>query len=313
MEKFLLAEFGSKRHYASIIQNPVQLLTEHIHDYYELTLIPSGSGMHHVNGHHEVLTTGCLSFIRPDDCHYYEPLTKNFHIINVIVPSDTIHSLFSYLGDGFEASRLLDAPLPPTVRMSLSTFQAVENELRQLILYKNLLGRKADALFHTTLLNLITRHFPMTFVHNRTNVPVWLQWLVLEMFKPEHYVEGVSAMPRLTGKTKEHICRSCHKHLGLTPTQLINDIRLRQAARRLVETPDPIIDICIETGFESLSNFYHIFKKTYGISPKAFRRLQNSSLIHEYTIVDSIFPQSIPTGETPKILSGGQTRSPAPI
>lgn len=302
MQKFQLAEFGSKRHYASVIENPKQLLIEHIHDYYELTLIPSGTCVHHVNGHAIPLETGCMSFIRPNDCHYYEPLTKNFRIINVIVPVPTIESLFAFLGDGFEASRLIEAERPPTIKMSMSTFSAVENEFKQLILYKNLLGRKADALFHTTLLNLITRQFPMTLVHNRTVVPMWLQWLVLEMYKKEHYVEGVSVMPRLSGKTQEHICRSCKKHLGLSPTRLINDIRLRNAARCLIDTSDAIIDICVDSGFESLSGFYHLFKQTFGMSPKAFRVRNDLSLVREYSVVDSIFPSALPTGETPMSL-----------
>ncbi|MDR3050373.1 MAG: AraC family transcriptional regulator [Oscillospiraceae bacterium] len=303
MEKFLIAEFEAKRQYASIIENPVQLRMEHIHDFFELTLVHSGSCAHHVNGEKISLRTAMMTFIRPSDCHYFDPLTPGFKIINVTIPQPTIQAMFAYLGNGFEPGRLLNAPLPPTVEMAYTDFQAVQNELRQLILYKKLLGHKADAFFHATLLNLITRHFPMALAHNRTNTPVWLQWLVLEMYKKNNYVEGLPAMQRLSGKTNEHLCRSCAKHLGLSPTQVVNDIRLRQAARILVETDEKIIDICGETGFDSLSNFYHLFKKAYGHSPKAFRTLKDPSLICEYTIVDAIFPQTLPTADPPKAIA----------
>ena len=33
-----------------------------------------------------------------------------------------------------------------------------------------------------------------------------------------------------------------------------------------------IIDIALESGFENLSTFYHLFKKNKGISPKQYRK-----------------------------------------
>jgi AraC family cel operon transcriptional repressor len=302
--KYSLKDFGYHRNYASIIDNPVQLLTEHTHDYFELTLVRSGSCVHHSNGTKQTLNTACLSFIRPSDCHYYQPLTPGFQIINVCIPGDTISSLFEYLGNGFEPSRLLNAPVAPTIQITMTDFEAVQNELKQLILYKKLLGQKADALFHITLMNIITRHFPMTLAYNHTNVPLWLQWLILEMFKKENYVEGLPAMYRLTNKTQEHICRSCRKYLKLSPSQLINDIRLRQSAHMLINTDEKIIDICHESGFDNLSNFYHLFKKTYGISPRQFRMLKDPTRVQENTIASAIFPDTLPMGDPPPGIAG---------
>lgn len=299
MIKYSLSDFGFHRNYASIIDNPVQLLTEHTHDYFELTLVRSGSCVHHINGTKQNLSTACLSFIRPSDCHYYQPLTPGFAIINVCIPRDTISSLFEYLGNGFEPSRLLNAPTAPTIQITMNEFEAVQNELKQLILYKKLLGQKADALFHITLMNIITRHFPMTLAYNHTNVPLWLQWLILEMFKKENYVEGLPAMYRLSNKTQEHICRSCRKYLKLSPSQLINDIRLRQSAHMLINTGDKIIDICHESGFDNLSNFYHLFKKTYGMSPRQFRILKDPTRVQENAIASAIFPDTLPIGDPP--------------
>lgn len=304
MIKYFLSDFGPHRNYASIIDNPVQLLTEHTHDYFELTLVRSGSCIHHINGTRQALNTACLSFIRPGDCHCYQPLTPGFAIINVCVPRETIKNLFEYLGNGFEPGRLLSAPSAPTIQISMTDFEAVQNELKQLILYKKLLGQKADALFHITLMNIITRHFPMTLAYNHTNVPLWLQWLILEMFKKENYMEGLPAMHRLSNKTQEHICRSCRKYLKLSPSQLINDIRLRQSAHRLVNTQDKIIDICHDSGFDSLSNFYHLFGKTYGMSPRQFRMLKDPARIQENAIASAIFPDTLPMGDPPPGIAG---------
>lgn len=299
MLTYTLNEFiGNHSHYASIIENPEQLLTAHTHDYYELTLVNSGSCIHHINGVTERLHTACFCLIRPHDYHWYEPSTHNFQLINVIVPPATINALFAYLGNGFEPSRLLDTPMPPSTQMSMQEFQSVQNEFKQLMLYKSLLGKKADALFHITILNLITRQFPMTLAHTHTNVPFWLQWLLLEMQKKENYVEGLSAMWRIVDKSPEHICRSCRKYFHQSPTQLINAIRLREAAIMLQDEEKNIIDICHETGFNNLSNFYHLFKKEFGCSPKRYR--ENPSKVALQTNYNTlIFPNALPVASPP--------------
>ncbi len=304
MLTYTLSEFTNNRqHYASIIENPEQLLTAHTHDYFELTLVRSGACIHHINGDEIPLQTAVLSLIRPQDYHWYEPSTHNFQLINVIVPRTTINAMFAYLGNGFESSRLLDTPLPPTTQMSMSDFQSVQNELKQLILYKNVLGQKADALFHITILNIITRQFPMTLAHTHTDVPIWLQWLLLEMQKRENFVEGLPAMHRLADKSQEHICRCCRKFLKRSPTQVVNEIRLRHAARMLVEDERSIIDVCHETGFENLSNFYHLFKKQFGTSPKLFQQAGDRAPLEAYTLADAIFPNALPIAPPPATIS----------
>lgn len=296
MIKYQLSEFSDSKHYASVIDDPVQLGIEHTHDYYELTLVQNGMCNHYVNGENVTLHIADLCLIRPTDVHRYDSLTRGFQLINIQIPATVIHSMFDYLGTGFEPERLIDVPLPPTTTISMQSFHSVCDSLRSLILYRNLLGDKADALFHITLLNIITTYFPLALVHTHTDVPMWLQWLVLEMSKPENSVEGLSAMLRLAGKSQEHICRSCRKYLGLSPTQLINGMRLNHAARLLVETAEPILDIAIEVGFDTLSHFYHSFHSAYGITPNQFRNKGDLSAVKARQLSNLLF-SPLPKGQ----------------
>jgi AraC-like DNA-binding protein/quercetin dioxygenase-like cupin family protein len=59
---------------------------------------------------------------------------------------------------------------------------------------------------------------------------------------------------------------------GHTLTDFINDVRVGHASRRLIETDQPVSKIAYESGFESLSNFNHRFRKLTGVSPKEYRR-----------------------------------------
>jgi AraC-like DNA-binding protein len=54
----------------------------------------------------------------------------------------------------------------------------------------------------------------------------------------------------------------------------IYELRVRDAAKKLVETDDNIIDIAFSVGFESLRTFNRIFPKFMGTTPEKYRRQQ---------------------------------------
>ncbi|WP_220735645.1 helix-turn-helix transcriptional regulator [Shewanella sp. c952] len=62
------------------------------------------------------------------------------------------------------------------------------------------------------------------------------------------------------------------KHLGQTPKQFINEVRLKNARRLLIETNESIANIAQETGFNDHSYFSRQFQRLFGKSPSQFRR-----------------------------------------
>ena len=67
---------------------------------------------------------------------------------------------------------------------------------------------------------------------------------------------------------------------GKNLSEYIVDVRLGHAARRLVDTSDPVSEICWTTGFNTLSNFNRLFRKRKGCSPTEFReKYQKTKII----------------------------------
>jgi len=66
--------------------------------------------------------------------------------------------------------------------------------------------------------------------------------------------------------------RRFKKYLGKTPKQFINEVRLENARRLLVETNLPIADIANETGFSDHSYFSQQFKRFFGDLPSELRQ-----------------------------------------
>lgn len=288
--------FSSPNHgYASFITDPNQLVKVHCHSYYEIFIVAQGSGTHFINSKNEPLSPGDLYFIRPDDIHCYINTTANFKIINMIIPQDTFELLCSYLEGSF-GQDLLSPAMPPRAALSMKEFKAMITEFEQLVLTKKILKEKSDIYFRITVFNLLTRYFLPALWNSTTQTPQWLRWLSLEMLKKENFTEGLPALYRLSGKSVEHLSRSCRKYLHKSPSRLINDIRLEYAADRILHTDAKIISICEDAGFETLSHFYHVFKEAYGMSPAQFRKQLQSEQSSADVPVRMDYDPGIPDG-----------------
>jgi AraC family transcriptional regulator len=68
-----------------------------------------------------------------------------------------------------------------------------------------------------------------------------------------------------------HFLRVFKGATGVTPHQWLLRARLRDAARRLVTTRDPVTRIALAVGFEDLSNFIRTFRAEFGASPREYR------------------------------------------
>ncbi len=58
---------------------------------------------------------------------------------------------------------------------------------------------------------------------------------------------------------------------GKSLSDYIVDVRLGVAARKLVDTDEPVSSICFDCGFNTLSNFNRLFRNRKGCSPTEFR------------------------------------------
>ena len=83
-----------------------------------------------------------------------------------------------------------------------------------------------------------------------------------------HSLEKLASM---AGLSRYHFLRTFKRVTGVTPHQWILRARLREAARRIVGTAQPITEIALDVGFEDLSNFIRSFRAEFGVSPRVYR------------------------------------------
>ena len=257
--------------YASLIKRHRQLQIQHTHDFYELFFVVSGHANHHINGQVQQMHKGIVVFIRPADSHAFLQMSADFAIINIIISEEITLSLFAYLGEMCFEKQFSNSILPPTSKLSDTEFAYIMNELDQLVLSKRILKEQSEVYFKIALMKIFTTCYPICPPHSNVKIPDWLQWLLLEMMKNQHFIEGLPALEKLTNKSYEHFARSCRKYLDKTPTELINEMRLNYSVSMITSSTRSITEIALDSGFESLSHYYHLFKKQYGMTPKDLR------------------------------------------
>ena len=247
----------------------------HCHCYYEIFLTVSGSITHYINGVTESLPEGSLVFIRPDDAHshiYDSPESRNISYINLTFTSETAESLFSYLSDVFPSRNLLSCDMPPKVFLN----NIDKNRLVKQIGALNAVNWKDKGALklhmRALLADIFVKYFYSTPEDAETNLPLWFSRLLSDMDRHENFMQGLDKMIEISGKSREHIARSFKKYLGISSTEYINELRINYASNLILRTNMPMLDICFDCGFQSVSYFYKVFKKKYNMSPSDFRK-----------------------------------------
>ncbi|MDG9724960.1 MULTISPECIES: helix-turn-helix transcriptional regulator [unclassified Streptomyces] len=76
------------------------------------------------------------------------------------------------------------------------------------------------------------------------------------------------------GYSPYHLHRSFRRVFGLTLHTYVHRRRLTEAARALINTSEPIIDVALRHGFRGRQSFTNAFSASYGVPPAAWRHAQ---------------------------------------
>lgn len=245
----------------------------HRHDYYELIYIVDTPQEHYSNGSVVAMPPRSLIFVRPNDLHaLYNKDNDGAMIQHLAFSSSLADSLFVYLAPLFDFSRLLSAEISPYVLLNETEAKKFLNiiDMLNFVQYDDAVAKSVA--IRSVLVQIFTQFFWRRNADTRNSVPEWLSETCALMNQQVNFSEGLSRMIELSGRSKEHLCRSMKKYYNVTVSEFINDLRLTYIANRLVNSDIPIISLCYECGFSNLGWMYTLFRQKYGCTPARFRK-----------------------------------------
>src|SRR4029079_2860002 len=87
----------------------------------------------------------------------------------------------------------------------------------------------------------------------------------------------VRRLASVSGVSEAHFARSFKDAFGVPPHRYLLTRRIERAKALLRDTDTPIIDIALETGWQSLGTFGRVFKDVTGESPSELRTREQAA------------------------------------
>ena len=242
----------------------------HGHDFYEMFLILEGQLLHNTGkkGATREMGAGRLQLIRPGDLHGFSAIdSKSVTMANLAFSSETFEELLGFTGLTAERDRLTSGLSQPGIRLTSAQLQAETHLLRTLFAQPLCKANPAlRALLAQWLSELV---LPLETASDTT--PAWLSELCMAMVRKENFLQGVSRLQELAGRSPAHISRSFRRHLHQTPSAFVNTQKLAYACELLASENLPIIEVALESGFSDAGYFNRLFKNRYQCTPRTFR------------------------------------------
>ncbi|HEY3951188.1 helix-turn-helix transcriptional regulator [Phenylobacterium sp.] len=93
-----------------------------------------------------------------------------------------------------------------------------------------------------------------------------------------HEAWPVERLAEVSGVSQAHFARSFKEAFGVPPHRYLLTRRLERAKALLRDTDTPIIEIALETGWNSLGTFGRVFRDVLGESPSELRAREQAAI-----------------------------------
>lgn len=257
-------------------QNPIREFSHHYHDCYELYYLYSGE-------------------------RYYFIQDKTYHVTGgsmVLIPPNAIHRTGNLGNFGYDrmlihfSKDLLEHLLPPEA--SVNPYPALEN-VRLISLAPQ------EQNFTETLLHLMEQEYKANRQRENTYIKLTLLQLLLFLNRCEPTCHGnIPAEINSTQKTMFEILgyinnnyfenltletvagkfylstfyfsRTFRESTGFHFTEYVNNVRIKEAKKLLLNSSLSVDKISAAVGFHSATHFGRVFKQITGCSPSAYKK-----------------------------------------
>lgn len=264
---------GASSFHAYRFQVPFFEFKWHYHPEYELTYIVKGSGYRIVGNSYEQYSDGDLVLLgsnlphtwtsKPDNTFASEAIVIQFSSefitpFLVLHESNQIKQLLEYSDRGLRIA--VDEMLVSNI-MELPKIQGMDRVLKLIWILEEITKRQCDYIAPNTFHNVVSKknefriNKACTFLQNNFNQKISLKQVA-----------------DLIYLTESNFCKFFKKATGKTYSDYLNELRINEACRMLVQTEQTINEISYACGFETLSYFNRVFLFKKAITPSTFRK-----------------------------------------
>ena len=249
--------FNKNGYLYQLINNRILTNVPHRHNFFEIVFILSGHVIQNIDGESKPLKTFQFTVLSPENTHFFEKQSADLEFFSLSVLSEnflkflTAYHFSPIYGKTYTVKNerlveeILQLPTKTTNRQKLSVHTIIGDLLAEII--RN----------HPTYNDI---------------APNQLHVAIEKIRQPENIIGGIERLAELAGYSRVHLCRLTRAHFGVTPIELLHDIRMHLACEYLESTTLTIEMIAEKIGLLSVSQFHAAFKKYYHCTPYEYRK-----------------------------------------
>lgn len=268
------------------------MVKHHWHEEVEILYFSGGEFRLEINMESFSIRSECFYFINPGELHSIITETSDSHWEDAVVFSPGILSFDSYdeaqihLVKPIQNGKLL---FPRCIAPEHSAFTPLHNAFCDIMrafgpmtedsvtdssLTTNDLTSqlyiKSSLLYMLATLSVHKLFIPTEKNFNKSveSIKATLTY-IKENYYNKIYISDLAGRVNLN---EQYFCRLFKKAIGCSPITYINEYRVKQAKRLLEETDLPVMEICLECGFNNQGNFLQEFRKRTGTTPLQYRK-----------------------------------------
>lgn len=258
----------------------------HFHPEYELKYVIESKGKRFVGDTIENFQEGDLILLGPNIPHYWK--NDDIHDQSDLMQAKAVVVLFSknFLGEKFfgvqemipilellkksQAGLVFPNAINSPIPHMMEELTEAKGPLR-IILILEILAEMAK----TDSRKLLTEEFSSGTPFLDENSPsfVRLQKVHHYVIKNFHFPLQIEDVSQIANMTPHAFCKYFKKSTKKTFMTFLNELRICHAKKLLMENRIPISQICLDSGFNNISNFNRQFKTGTNMTPSDFKAM----------------------------------------
>lgn len=252
----------------------------HTHNYFELDFVVKGEAVFYFEDAEHVLHEGEVCIVAPGSTHDFVINDDSSIVYTVCIRRSTFEATFTSLMSHQNLLSVFFRQILKEDNKSNYLMLFTGNNMECRIFLRKLLleSQNPDEYSNGCCVNLINLFFT-NLLRNYSKTIAFYNYeissdfsLVLQYIQHNYQNLTLSSLAEFFHYSEPHLCTLIKQNTGKNFTDLIKNLRLRDAVNLLINTNQKVNEIAEQIGYNSADHFSRVFRQNYGMSPAEFRK-----------------------------------------